>query len=88
MRTGSQSPPRVLLNRPIRDPPQPEKDPKIDEIRDRRRVHRSLAEGRKWRDGIHQAIEQRGKLKSASRRPKGARITVQDFVLRYPHSPA
>lgn len=45
-----------------------------------------LAEGRKWRDGIHQAIEAKEKLTEVGV-PTGqaARITVQDLFKRYKH---
>ena len=56
-----------------------------------------LAEGRKWRDGIHQAVEAKEKVRQdleGSRDGEGqckvgmasgqaARITIQDFFLRY-----
>jgi preprotein translocase subunit SecA len=44
-----------------------------------------LAEGRKWRDGIHQAIEAKEKIEISVPTGQAARITVQDLFLRYPH---
>ncbi len=42
-----------------------------------------LAEGRKWRDGIHQAIEAREGVTVSVKTGEAARVTVQDFYLRY-----
>ncbi|MDA1055187.1 MAG: preprotein translocase subunit SecA [Planctomycetota bacterium] len=42
-----------------------------------------LAEGRKWRDGIHQAIEAREGITVSVKTGEAARVTVQDFYLRY-----
>ena len=42
-----------------------------------------LAEGRKWRDGIHQAIEAREGIMVSVKTGEAARVTVQDFYLRY-----
>jgi preprotein translocase subunit SecA len=42
-----------------------------------------LAEGRKWRDGIHQAIEAKEKIEVTVPTGQAARITVQDLFLRY-----
>jgi preprotein translocase subunit SecA len=42
-----------------------------------------LAEGRKWRDGIHQAIEAKEKIDVSVPTGQAARITVQDLFLRY-----
>jgi preprotein translocase subunit SecA len=42
-----------------------------------------LAEGRKWRAGIHQAIEAREGLKVSVETGESARITLQDLFLRY-----
>jgi preprotein translocase subunit SecA len=42
-----------------------------------------LAEGRKWRDGIHQALEAKEKLEVTVPTGQAARITVQDLFLRY-----
>ncbi len=42
-----------------------------------------LAEGRKWRDGIHQAIEAKEKIEITVPTGQAARITVQDLFLRY-----
>ena len=42
-----------------------------------------LAEGRKWRDGIHQAIEAKEDLEISVPTGQAARITVQDLFLRY-----
>ena len=44
-----------------------------------------LAEGRKWRDGIHQAIEAKEKIEVSVPTGQAARITVQDLFLRYLH---
>ena len=44
-----------------------------------------LAEGRKWRDGIHQAIEAKEKIEVTVPTGQAARITVQDLFLRYTH---
>ena len=44
-----------------------------------------LAEGRKWRDGIHQAIEAKEGLEISVPTGQAARITVQDLFLRYNH---
>jgi preprotein translocase subunit SecA len=43
-----------------------------------------LAEGRKWRAGIHQAVEAKEKVEVSVATGQAARITVQDFFLRYP----
>jgi preprotein translocase subunit SecA len=42
-----------------------------------------LAEGRKWRAGIHQAIEAKQGVKVTVETGQAARITVQDYFLRY-----
>lgn len=42
-----------------------------------------LAEGRKWRDGIHQAIEAKENIDVSVPTGQAARITVQDLFLRY-----
>ena len=42
-----------------------------------------LAEGRKWREGIHQAIEAREGLEISVASSESARITLQDLFLRY-----
>ena len=44
-----------------------------------------LAEGRKWRDGIHQAVEAKEGVEVTVPTGQAARITVQDFFLRYRH---
>jgi preprotein translocase subunit SecA len=44
-----------------------------------------LAEGRKWRDGIHQAIEAKEMIEISVPTGQAARITVQDLFLRYRH---
>ncbi len=44
-----------------------------------------LAEGRKWRDGIHQAIEAKEQLTISVPTGQAARITIQDLFLRYHH---
>lgn len=42
-----------------------------------------LAEGRRWRDGIHQALEAKEGLPISIKTSEAARVTVQDFFLRY-----
>lgn len=42
-----------------------------------------LAEGRKWREGIHQAVEAKAGVEVTVATGQAARITVQDFFLRY-----
>jgi preprotein translocase subunit SecA len=42
-----------------------------------------LAEGRKWRDGIHQAVEAKEQIEVTVPTGQAARITVQDLFLRY-----
>jgi len=42
-----------------------------------------LAEGRKWREGIHQAVEAMAGVEVTVETGQAARITVQDFFLRY-----
>lgn len=42
-----------------------------------------LAEGRKWRDGIHQAIEAKENIEVSVPTGQAARITVQDLFQRY-----
>ncbi|MBN2217118.1 MAG: preprotein translocase subunit SecA [Pirellulales bacterium] len=42
-----------------------------------------LGEGRKWREGIHQAVEAMQGVKVTVATGQAARITVQDFFLRY-----
>ncbi|MDZ4819112.1 MAG: helicase-related protein [Planctomycetota bacterium] len=44
-----------------------------------------LAEGRKWRDGLHQAVEAKEGLEVTVSTGHAARITVQDYFLQYPH---
>ena len=44
-----------------------------------------LAEGRKWRDGIHQAIEAKEQIEVSVPTGQAARITVQDLFHRYRH---
>ena len=44
-----------------------------------------LAEGRKWRDGIHQALEAKEQIEVTVPTGQAARITVQDMFLRYRH---
>jgi preprotein translocase subunit SecA len=44
-----------------------------------------LAEGRKWRDGLHQAIEAKEGVKVTLATGHAARITIQDYFLRYRH---
>jgi preprotein translocase subunit SecA len=42
-----------------------------------------LGEGRKWRAGIHQAVEAQEDVKITFATSQAARITIQDFFLRY-----
>ncbi|MFV2067778.1 MAG: preprotein translocase subunit SecA [Pirellulales bacterium] len=42
-----------------------------------------LAEGRRWRDGIHQAVEAKEGLAISVKTGEAARVTVQDFFLQY-----
>ena len=42
-----------------------------------------LAEGRKWRAGIHQAVEAKEGVEITVETNQAARITVQDYFLRY-----
>lgn len=42
-----------------------------------------LAEGRRWRDGIHQAIEAKEDVEISHATGDAARITIQDFFQRY-----
>ncbi|MEX0819118.1 MAG: preprotein translocase subunit SecA, partial [Pirellulaceae bacterium] len=42
-----------------------------------------LAEGRKWRNGIHQAIEAREGVNVSVKTAEAARVTVQDFYRQY-----
>lgn len=42
-----------------------------------------LAEGRKWRAGLHQAIEAREDLEISFETGEAARITIQDLFLKY-----
>jgi len=42
-----------------------------------------LAEGRKWREGIHQAVEAKQGVEVTVATGQAARVTVQDFFLRY-----
>ena len=42
-----------------------------------------LGEGRKWRAGIHQAVEAKEGVEITFATNQAARITVQDFFLRY-----
>jgi preprotein translocase subunit SecA len=42
-----------------------------------------LAEGRKWRDGLHQAIEAKEAVKVTISTGHAARVTIQDYFLRY-----
>lgn len=44
-----------------------------------------LAEGRRWQAGIHQAVEAKEGLPITRQTGNLARITVQDFFLRFPH---
>lgn len=42
-----------------------------------------MSEGRKWRDGLHQAIEAKEKVTVTVDAGQAARVTVQDFFQRY-----
>jgi len=42
-----------------------------------------MAEGRKWRDGIHQAIEAKERIEVTVPTGQAARVTIQDLFLRY-----
>ncbi|MGH9175417.1 MAG: preprotein translocase subunit SecA, partial [Vicinamibacterales bacterium] len=44
-----------------------------------------IAEGRRWRGGIHQAIEAKEGLPVTLESAHAARVTMQDFLLRYEH---
>ena len=44
-----------------------------------------LAEGRKWRSGLHQAIEAREGVEVTGETAQAARLTVQDYFARYEH---
>lgn len=43
-----------------------------------------VADGRKWRAGLHQAIEARHQVKITHETGEAARVTIQDLFLRYP----
>ncbi|HEY2760584.1 MAG TPA: preprotein translocase subunit SecA [Pirellulales bacterium] len=42
-----------------------------------------MAEGRKWRDGLHQAIEAKENVEVTIATGHAARVTIQDYFLRY-----
>jgi preprotein translocase subunit SecA len=44
-----------------------------------------VAEGRRWREGVHQAVEAQEGLQISPAGGQAARVTVQDFFLRYRH---
>ena len=44
-----------------------------------------LSEGRKWRDGLHQAIEAKENQEVTIDTGHAARVTIQDYFQRYPH---
>ena len=44
-----------------------------------------IAEGRKWRDGLHQAVEAQERLTITDDGGQAARITVQEFFRRFPY---
>jgi preprotein translocase subunit SecA len=44
-----------------------------------------MSEGRKWRDGLHQAIEAKEGVEVTISTGHAARVTIQDYFLRYPH---
>ena len=73
-----------LLNRQYVVRPS-EKDPNKPEIVIVDEFTGRLAEGRKWRDGIHQAIESKEGIEISVPTGQAARITVQDLFLRYKH---
>ncbi len=43
-----------------------------------------MSEGRKWRDGLHQAIEAKESVEVTISTGHAARVTIQDYFLRYP----
>jgi len=43
------------------------------------------AEGRSWRDGLHQAVEAKEELEATVPSGHAARITIQDLFARWPH---
>jgi preprotein translocase subunit SecA len=44
-----------------------------------------MSEGRKWRDGLHQAIEAKEGVEVTIDTGHAARVTIQDYFLRYPN---
>lgn len=44
-----------------------------------------LGEGRKWREGIHQSVEAKEGVEITVATGQAARVTVQDFFLRFEH---
>lgn len=44
-----------------------------------------LGEGRKWRDGIHQSVEAKEGVEVTVATGQAARVTVQDYFLRFEH---
>ena len=44
-----------------------------------------IAEGRKWRDGMHQAVEAKEGVEVTVETGQAARVTVQDYFLLFPH---
>ena len=44
-----------------------------------------LGEGRKWREGVHQAVEAKEGVEITVATGQAARVTVQDFFLRFEH---
>jgi preprotein translocase subunit SecA len=44
-----------------------------------------ISEGRKWRDGIHQAVEAKEDVEVTVETGQAARVTVQDYFLLFPH---
>jgi preprotein translocase subunit SecA len=44
-----------------------------------------LAEGRKWREGIHQSVEAKEGVEITVATGQAARVTVQDYFLRFDH---
>ncbi len=44
-----------------------------------------ISEGRKWRDGTHQAVEAKEDVEVSVESGQAARVTVQDYFLLFPH---
>ena len=54
----------------------------------RRRVHRPLMPGRRWSDGLHQAVEAKEGVKIENENQTLATITFQNYFRMYRSSPA